>query len=281
MPANILISGCSSGIGRACALHFAGKGYHVFACVRKESDAASLREADTSGNIEPLMLDVTDAAQLDRIAADLTTRLGQQGLAGLINNAGVGTGGPLEFQDPDEVRHTFEVNVMGPLRLSQAFLPLLRKARGRIVTIGSMAGKVAIPLNGSYTISKFGVEAFCDALRQELHPHGVQVALIEPGPIATPMLSGAKEQGESHLARLPPEATQYYGERLAKMLAQVADMERQAPPPAVVVDAVEHALESSRPKARYVVTRDAKVLIFLRWLLPDRALDWMLKTMIA
>lgn len=281
MAGNLLISGCSSGIGRACALHFAGKGYHVFACVRKEADAASLREADPSGNLEPLILDVTDTSRLDNVAAELAERLGQEGLTGLVNNAGVGTGGPLEFQDPEEVRHTFEVNVMGPLRLSQAFLPLLRKARGRIINIGSMAGKVAMPLNGSYTISKFGVEAFSDSLRQELQPHGIKVSLVEPGPIATPMISGAQQQGDSHLARLPPQATEHYGERMARLLAQLADMERRAPPPAVVVKAVEHALESARPKTRYVVTREAKLLIFLRWLLPDRALDFLLAKMLA
>lgn len=281
MAGNLLISGCSSGIGRACALHFAGRGYRVFACVRKEADAASLRVADPSGKLEPLMLDVTDTSQLASVVAELAGRLGQQGLTGLVNNAGVGNGGPLEFQDPDEVRHTFEVNVMGPLRLSQALLPLLRTARGRIINIGSMAGKVVVPMNGSYSISKFGLEAFSDALRQELQPHGVRVALVEPGPIATPMISGAQEKGDSHLAALPPEATEYYGERMARLLAQLADIERKAPSPAVVVRAVEHALESAKPKARYVVTRDAKVLIFLRWLLPDRALDFLVAKMIA
>jgi len=281
MAANLVISGCSSGIGRACALHFASRGYRVFACVRKEADAASLRAADPSANVEPLLLDVTDASQLATVTAELTGRLGEQGLAGLVNNAGVGTGGPLEFQDPEEVRHTFEVNVMGPLRLSQAFLPLLRIARGRIINIGSMAGKVVIPMNGSYSISKFGLEAFSDALRQELQPHGVRVVLVEPGPIATPMISGAQEQGDRHLQRLPPEATRYYGARMAKLLAQLAEMERQAAPPAVVVKAVEHALEAARPKSRYLVTREARALVFLRWLLPDRALDFLLAKMIA
>ena len=281
MAGNLIISGCSSGIGRACALHFASSGYRVFACVRKEADAASLRAADPSGNLEPLLLDVTDAAQLASVAAELSGRLGQQGLAGLVNNAGVGNGGPLEFQDPDEVRHTFEVNVMGPLRLSQTFLPLLRTAQGRIINIGSMAGKVVIPMNGSYSISKFGLEAFSDALRQELQPHGVRVALVEPGPIATPMISGAQQQGDQHMERLPPQARQYYGARMTKLLAQLEQMERQAAPPAVVVKAVEHALEAVKPKTRYLVTREARALVFLRWLLPDRALDFLLAKMIA
>jgi NAD(P)-dependent dehydrogenase (short-subunit alcohol dehydrogenase family) len=281
MAGNLVISGCSSGIGRACALHFARRGYRVFACVRKEADAASLQAADLSGNLEPLLLDVTDASQLARIAAELGERLGRQGLAGLVNNAGVGTGGPLEFQDPDEVRHTFEVNVMGPLRLSQAFLPLLRTAQGRIVNIGSMAGKVAMVMNGSYSISKFGLEAFSDTLRQELQPHGVKVALVEPGPIATPMISGAQEQGDRHLEEMPPQATQYYGARMAKLLAQLEQMERQAAAPTVVVEAVEHALEAANPKTRYLVTREARALVFLRWLLPDRALDFLLAKTIA
>lgn len=170
---------------------------------------------------------------------------------------------------------------MGPLRLSQAFLPLLRTAQGRIVNIGSMAGKVGMVMNGSYSISKFGLEAFSDTLRQELQPHGVRVALVEPGPIATPMISGAQEKGDRHLQEMPPQATQYYGARMAKLLAQLEQMERQAAPPTVVVRAVEHALEAANPKTRYLVTREARALVFLRWLLPDRALDCLLAKMIA
>ena len=188
MTKNLLISGCSTGIGRACALHFAKTGYHVFACVRKESDAESLKAADDSGNLEPVMLDVTNELQLGELKAELNQRIGDTGLAGLINNAGIAKNGPIEYIDPQAVRDVFNVNVMGPLLLTQAFLPLVRVAKGRIVTIGSIAGKVASPTMAAYSISKFGIEAFSDSLRQELAPHGIHVSLVEPGPIETPML---------------------------------------------------------------------------------------------
>lgn len=274
MTKNLLISGCSTGIGRACALHFAKTGYQVFACVRKESDAESLKAADDSGNLEPVMLDVTNELQLSELKADLNQRIGDTGLAGLVNNAGIGKGGPFEYIDPQAVRDMFNVNVMGPLLLTQAFLPLVRVAKGRIVTIGSLAGKIALPTMGAYSISKFGVEAFSDALRQELAPHGIHVSLVEPGPIETPMLQSADEEIQAVLDSLSEQGKERYEDKIRQILDYFHTMQGRALPAQAVADVVEHALESGKPKTRYLVTTDAKIGNFLHWALPDRAFDY-------
>lgn len=275
MVGNLLISGCSTGIGRACALHFSKKGYHVFAGVRKESDAESLREEDDSGNLEPVMLDITNEIQMGELKAELDQRIGDMGLAGLINNAGIADGGPLEFVDPQIVRDVFETNLMGPLLLTQHFLPLIRTAKGRIITVGSMAGKVSGAINGAYHISKFGVEAFCDSLRQELRPFDIHVSLIEPGPISTPMMTNVESTIKELVKDLPEAGQKYYSKEINSFAEKMASFEKQALPPQAVTDVIEHALEAKRPKTRYPVTMVAKIFIFLKWLLPDRAFDYL------
>jgi len=274
MAKNILISGCSTGIGRACALHFSKTGYHVFACVRKEADAESIKAEDKTGNLEPVLLDVTNELQLGELKAKLSQRLSEEGLVGLVNNAGIGEGGPLETVDPQIVRNVFNVNVMGPLLLTQAFLPLIRIGKGRIITIGSIAGKISSPGGGVYSISKFGIEAFNDALRQELAPQGIHVSLIEPGPIETPMLMNADEKTAEAKNGLSPEELGRYGEMIESNSRMFVELQSRALPAQAVADVVEHALEASKPKTRYLVTTDAKIGSFLKWLLSDRALDW-------
>ncbi len=271
---SILISGCSTGIGRATALFFSAKGYRVFAGVRRSGDAESLRAADEAGNIEPVMLDVTSAEQRQAMADHLDGTLGDAGLDVLVNNAGVGKGAPLEFVDPEMVRQTFEVNVMGPLLLTQSLLPLVRKARGRIITVGSIGGKIAGPINGAYGMSKFAVEAFCDVLRAELAPQGIEVSLIEPGPIETPMLLGVPEMVEEVKATMPTEAMTLYGDQIRKVAGYFASLGKRASPPLEVARVIERAAESARPKTRYRVTVDAKIGVVLKWLLPDRAFDF-------
>jgi len=276
MNKNLLISGCSTGIGRACALHFARNGYHVFAGVRKDSDAESLKTADRSGNIEPVMLDVTNQAQLNALKADLNSRIGDVGLAGLVNNAAIVRGGPLEYVDPQDVHDLFNVNVMGPLLLTQAFLPLLRVAKGRVVMISSVSGKVAIPMTGAYAISKFGLEAFNDTLRQELAPHGIHVSLVVPGPIKTPLLLSSDDTIQQALNSLNEEGRDRYGDLIRKVRVFFQTAQRNAVQPQVVVDAVERALESRKPKTRYLVTKETKLTYFLHWALSDRAWDFVI-----
>ena len=277
MPKNLFISGCSTGIGRACALHFAKNEYCVYAGVRKASDAESLKAADNTGNLEPVILDVTNESQLSDLKAYLSQKIGDVGLVGIINNAAIAKGGPLEYVVPQVVRDMFNVNVMGPLLITQTLLPLVRTANGRIVNIGSIGGKIANPMMGGYSITKFGLEAFNDSLRQELAPQGIHVSLIEPGPIDTPTLQSSDQQIQEVLDSLTDEGKERYGNSIAQIRVYFQAVQNKSLPPQVVVDAAEHALESERPKTRYLVTKEAKIGNFLRWMLSDRALDMILK----
>jgi len=277
MPKNLFISGCSTGIGRACALHFAKNEYCVYAGVRKASDAESLKAADNTGNLEPVILDVTNESQLSDLKAYLSQKIGDVGLVGIINNAAIAKGGPLEYVVPQVVRDMFNVNVMGPLLITQTLLPLVRTANGRIVNIGSIGGKIANPMAGAYSITKFGLEAFNDSLRQELAPQGIHVSLIEPGPIDTPTLQSSDQQIQEVLDSLTDEGKERYGNSIAQIRVYFQAVQNKSLPPQVVVDAAEHALESERPKTRYLVTKEAKIGNFLRWMLSDRALDMILK----
>jgi NAD(P)-dependent dehydrogenase (short-subunit alcohol dehydrogenase family) len=180
----VVITGTSTGIGRATAVRLAGMGFRVFAGVRKPADADEL--AQTPG-ITPLIIDVTDPAIVSAAAETVASQTGSAGLRGLVNNAGITVPGPLEFLPLDDLRRQLEVNVIGPIAVTQAFLPLLRRGRGRIINIGSIGGKMSMPFLGAYHVSKFGMEALSDSLRQELRPWGIRVSLVEPGGVSTPL----------------------------------------------------------------------------------------------
>ncbi len=262
MPENshrgaVLISGASTGIGRACAEHLDSLGFTVFAGVRKQSDADSLRGAG-SGRTQPLMLDVTES---ESIASAMRTvdEASPTGLAGLVNNAGISVGGPLEFVAIDEWRHQLEVNLIGQVAVTQAALPALRKARGRIVNMTSIGGRLASPFLGPYNASKYALEAVTDALRLELRQFGIKVAAVEPGAVATPIWEKGRASAEQATASMPDEAQQLYSAGIAAISKFISLGERSGVPPLEVARAVEHALTASRPKARYVVGRDAKI----------------------
>jgi len=266
-----LISGASTGIGRACAEHLDSLGFTVFAGVRKPPDADSVRSAG-SGRIQPLMLDVTE---IESIAAAIRTinEAAPAGLAGLVNNAGISVGGPFEFVAIDEWRRQLEVNFIGQVSITQAALPALRKARGRIVNMTSIGGRIASPFLGPYNASKFALEAVTDALRLELRQFGVQVAAIEPGAVVTPIWEKGRSSAEHAVTTMPAEARQLYGPGFRAISKFIAQAERSGIPPAEVARAVEHALTADRPKSRYVVGRDAKMRLALTRLLPTRAMD--------
>src|SRR2546429_6668900 len=181
----VLISGASTGIGRACAEHLDGLGFAIFAGVRNQSDADSLRGAG-SGRTQPVMLDVTEPESIAS-ALRIVDEAATAGLSGLVNNAGISVGGPLEFVEIDEWRRGLEVNFIGQVAVTQAALPALRKARGRIVNMTSIGGRLASPFLGPYNASKYALEAVTDSLRLELRQFGVAVAAIEPGAVATPI----------------------------------------------------------------------------------------------
>jgi NAD(P)-dependent dehydrogenase (short-subunit alcohol dehydrogenase family) len=179
----VLTTGASSGIGFDAARLLAQKGYRSFGTVRREEDAARLREA----GIEPILMDVTDSGSISRAAGDVQIVLAGTPLRALVNNAGVPAAGPIELTNLDEARGVFEVNFFGALAVTQAFLPLLRASRGRVINMSSVSGRFALPFVGIYAASKYALEAASDALRRELLAAGVEVVLIEPGSIQTPI----------------------------------------------------------------------------------------------
>jgi NAD(P)-dependent dehydrogenase (short-subunit alcohol dehydrogenase family) len=263
----ILVTGASTGIGRACALRFADRGYRTFAGVRKSADAESL-QADSSGKIEPLLLDVTRS---ESIGAALAT-VGDRPLAGLINNAGIVTVGPVELLPIDAWRKQFEVNVIGLVAVTQAFLPLLRQGRGRIVNVGSIAGRSALPGSGAYDATKFAVEAITDVLRMELHAWGISVSLIEAGAVATPIWEKSLQGADDLSREVASERYALYQSLMASVRKEVADSMCHALPVEKVVNAVEHALTARKPKTRYLVGKDAWIWVLLNFL-PDRWRD--------
>ena len=268
----VVITGASTGIGRATTLHLDGLGFRVFAGVRKEADAESLR-GEASDRLTPIQLDVTDAAAIEAAAKTIAAEVGDAGIAGLVNNAGIGVGGPLEFVPLDELRRQFEVNVVGPVAVTQAFLPLLRQGRGRVVMVSSIGGRLAAPIIGPYSASKFAVEALSDSLRVELRPQGLHVAVIEPGAIETPMFEKAQSGGSEALANLPEEGERLYGAMGRAVLDKFAEFGRAAIPPQRVARAIEHALTAARPKTRYLVGTDARIQAVMAWLVPDKLRD--------
>jgi NAD(P)-dependent dehydrogenase (short-subunit alcohol dehydrogenase family) len=268
----VVISGASTGIGRVTALHLDRLGHRVFAGVRKDVDADSLRQAG-SERLSPIFLDVTDAGSIESAAKVVQAAVGEEGIGGLVNNAGIGVGGPLEFLSLDELRHLLEVNVVGVVAATQAFLPLIRKGGGRIVIVGSIGGRFAAPISGPYAASKFAVEALTDSLRVELRTWNLHVALIEPGAIATSIFEKTAEYGEEALASLPEEQERLYGSQIRATLDYFAKLGRRAIPPEHVARAIEHALTAARPRTRYLIGTDARIRALIAWLLPDRARD--------
>lgn len=267
----VLVTGASTGIGRGCALELARIGFEVYAGVRREADGAALK-SDARGTLEPVTLDVTDSATIEAARGLIASRHAD-GLLGLVNNAGIVVAGPLEFVPLDGLRQQLEVNVVGQLAVTQAFLPMIRKRKGRIVNIGSIGGRMAVPFTGCYAISKFGMEAFSDALRMELKPWGIHVSLVEPGAVKTPIWSKSKETGTAMRADMPAEATAMYGPQLDQLIKVSGVMEKRGVEPSAVAEVVIDALTAETPRTRYIVGREAKIQAVIRRVLPDRTID--------
>ena len=264
----VLITGTSTGIGRATALHLATCGFEVLAGVRRESDGAAVRALSPEW-IEPVMLDVTSPDEVRAAAA----RAGETGLTGLVNNAGISYQGPIEYLELDDLRRQLEVNLVGAVAMTQAVLPLLRASRGRIVNVSSVGGRRALPFLSPYNASKFALEAMSDSLRQELRPQGIRVAVVEPGSVKTDIWRKGTEASRQALASLTPEGRELYGKRLEAMLQTAHKTAARGVEPIEVAEAIEHALTASRPKPRYVVGADARIQLRLGALLPTRVLD--------
>jgi NAD(P)-dependent dehydrogenase (short-subunit alcohol dehydrogenase family) len=262
----VLVTGASSGIGEAAALHLRELGFDAVAAVRKDEDARRL----AARGLRTLKIDVTD---VDSIAA-ARDELGDGPLAGLVNNAGIAVAAPLEFLPLDQLRHQLEVNLIGQLAVTQRFLPALRAARGRIVNVSSIGGRVALPLVGAYHASKFALEAISDTLRRELLSQGVDVIVIEPGGVKTPIWRKGDELAAELTADLSPEGRRLYGNLIAGIRKQTTKIATETGiEPRVVAEAIGHALTAKRPRARYLVGRDAKVRAPAAAVLPDRLMD--------
>jgi NAD(P)-dependent dehydrogenase (short-subunit alcohol dehydrogenase family) len=267
----VVVTGASSGIGADAAALLAHEGFIVFAGVRNDVDAA--RVATLHDHVRPLRIDVTDRASIDAAA----TVVGNSGhpVRGVVGNAGVAVAGPLEFLPIDEIRRQFEINVFGALAVAQAFLPQLRVSRGRLVFVGSISGRLAVPFIAPYSASKFALRAFADALRVELRSAGIAVSLIEPGSVQTPIWQKGRAARESLLAALGPDAVRYYGAQIEAVFAQTKREERAAMPAARVSQAILHALTSLKPRANYVLggaARAGSIVALLPAPLRDRAL---------
>jgi NAD(P)-dependent dehydrogenase (short-subunit alcohol dehydrogenase family) len=267
----VLITGTSTGVGRATALLLDKQGYRVFAGVRKEQDAESLK-CSASGNLTPIALDITKAEQIKSATEIVSQAVGNEGLLGLVNNAGILVDGPLEYMPLDELRWQFEVNVIGQIAVTQAFLPIIRKAKGRIINIGSVSGKIASPFFSALCASKFAMEAFTDALRMELQPWGIEVVLIEPGSIATAAPDKVEESAQKKLANMSPEAKALYGNSYKSCMECLVKSNRTGIPAEEVAGVILEALESRKPKTRYGVGNE-KLALFLEKFIPDRILD--------
>jgi NAD(P)-dependent dehydrogenase (short-subunit alcohol dehydrogenase family) len=265
----VIVTGGSTGIGEATALHLHGLGFSVLAGVRRNEDAERLRDR----GLTPFLLDVTVPEQLAAARAEV----GDRPLAGLVNNAGIFRSGPLEFVPIEELRQQFEVNVFGQLAVTQAFLDALRAGHGRIVNVGSILGLFATPITGPYVASKFALEGLTDVLRRELLPQGIRVAIVEPSGVKTPLMNKTTWELEQVYHRGGPELVHRYGEMITTAIEHANKLNRHSGIDAsAVAKVIGRALTARRPRTRYLVGRDAIVAAMVAKLLPDRMTDQLL-----
>lgn len=271
----VIITGASTGIGAASALHLDQRGFVVFAGVRKLEDGAMLQRS-SSDRLLPIILDVTDSGSIRQAQEIVSERVGTTGVYGLVNNAGIAVPAPLEVIPLPDLRRQLEVNVIGQVAVTQAFLPLLRQARGRIINMGSIAGRAAMPLMGPYSASKFALEAITDALRLEVQQWGIHVSIIEPGAIATPIWDKSASDAASREAAIGRELRTLYEPMVVAVRKVVEEAMKRAISSEVVAQVVEEALIAAQPRTRYLVGKDAKLRALMIKILPDRLSDKLL-----
>ncbi len=252
----IVITGASTGIGQATALFLDKAGFQVFAGVRKQSDADSLKQKSSS-RLTPIILDVVDNASISEAALVVEESVGTKGLAGLVNNAGISTACPIEFFPLDIALKQVNVNLTGQISVMQAFLPLIRKGNGRIINVGSIGGIQPIPSLGLYDASKAGIHALTDVLRMELSIWGIPVILVIPGNISTPMWKKSGDATKELLESLPEVAQELYGPMMDNIGRTVEKMAGKGLPPEAAAKVVFKALTAKKPRTRYIVGLDA------------------------
>ena len=267
----ILVTGCSTGIGRATAVEAVERGHRVFASARRREDVADL----TAKGIATLALDVTDPASIGEAVREVLRAA--ERIDALVNNAGYGQYGAIEDVSLEEWRAQFEVNVFGTIAVLRAVLPAMRAARGgTVVNVSSVAGRVAIPFAGPYSASKHALEAISDALRVEVAPWGIRVVLVEPGPIST-RFGDRTRRATARILAVPGPYSRFYdgAERASNKQFQMGKRG-----PEVVARVIVDAIESKRPKTRYRIAPLAKILVSLKTLASDRFLDRRMKKML-
>jgi NAD(P)-dependent dehydrogenase (short-subunit alcohol dehydrogenase family) len=272
----VLITGAATGIGAQTALHLDKVGFRVFAGVffdeYEQKGGEDLKEK-SSGRLTTVPIDVTDADSIAAAAKTVTNAVGEAGLVGLVNVHGIDIPGPLEFYPVKLLQKHFEVNVIGTMALTQAFLPLLRKGKGRVINFGSMNGKMIFPLEGPYCASKAALEAMTDALRIELRPSGIPVSIIEPGFIGTKMLDKSLDAWHKLQRTLPEEAHKRYGPSIDSALKRIDKVKDMGSPPQSVANLIAKALTTKTPKRRYRIGRGARTMILAAKYVPEPILD--------
>jgi NADP-dependent 3-hydroxy acid dehydrogenase YdfG len=268
----VVVSGASSGIGAATARELARRGFHVLAGVRRSADADALR----STNIEPVMLDITNEAEIAALIKRLTNDPDRRPLRALVNNAGTGVNAPVEMLPLPEWRRLFEVNLFGHVAMIQALLPALIESRGTVVNISSVGGKVAMATYGPYGGTKFALEAVSDALRREVEPLGVKVIVVEPGAVTTEMLGRVGVSGERVISGMTTGQRGRYAALMQAIIAHAQAAIPGAAPAGVAGRVIADAITSRRPRTRYTVGRDAALVVRLVRFLSDRMLDRLL-----
>jgi NAD(P)-dependent dehydrogenase (short-subunit alcohol dehydrogenase family) len=269
---HVLVTGASSGIGRATALRLAVNGYHVFAGVRRAADGTALCQG-AGREITPLLLDVTNGGQIGHAADVVAGHVGGAGLDGLVNNAGIGVFGPLEILPLGQFRTLMEVNVTGQLAVTQAFLPLLRQARGRIIMIGSIGTRFTPPFAGPLAASKSALASMDEALRQELAPWGIRVVLVEPATVRSEAVGKLERDAARLMSQASPAQRDLYEQAFGHLVDTFAARHQHGSPPEVVAATVARALTTPRPRARYLTGKDSRRMAILAAALPTPALD--------
>jgi NAD(P)-dependent dehydrogenase (short-subunit alcohol dehydrogenase family) len=269
---HVLVTGASSGIGRAAALRLTARGWHVYAGVRKPADGAALASA-AAGELTPLLLDVTNPGQIAAAAQAIDGHTGDAGLAGLVNNAGIGIFGPLELITIEQFRQQLEVNVTGQLAVTQALLPMLRRARGRIVMIGSIGTRFTPPFIGPLAASKATLATLSTALRQELAPFGIRVVLVEPGSIRSEAVGKLDADARQVLSQASPDGQALYQDAFLHLVGFFSALHHKGSQPQAVAQTVERALTARRPRPGYLAGKNARRMALAAAVLPAAAQD--------
>ena len=272
---SVVITGASSGLGKAAAIRLSQLGYRVFAGVRTESSAAVLSGVSpSSGELIPVILDVTDADSIAQAGELVEHSCGDTGLWAVVNNAGISVCAPLECIPMEVMRTQLEINVVGAIAVSQRFLPLLRATGGRIVNVSSGIANIAPAYSAPYAAAQFAKEGLSDALRRELRPLGVRVSVIQPGLVYTPIWSKIRESADEILAAAPADVLEIYRARFSAFLS-TNEVRAQASKTTAAdyADAVAAAVAATRPKTRYRVGADSWTSALARRVVSDRMMD--------